>query len=230
MSTSPALASRQEHELALLLSGRCRRCAERIPGGSALGGLPCARCGEQTLPSPVDRLVLQELQGSHAAVHLWVVVAAVGAASLAAGWFPVLSSLLLVGALVWIRFTIIRPALRLFTPRRRLVSRWTLRLAGGCFLSLAVVGLELLTLLPGVGALLKVGLSAAEVAVAGSFARGYLSWQTRRAARDLPIAAWEVGLLGVWLAALLVAVAGSVAAALWILDRLGWVQGLLGPL
>ena len=229
MSTSTP-ATHEEHELALLLSGRCRRCAERLPGGAALRGLPCPHCGEPTLPSAVDRLVLQELQGSHSAVRLWVAVAAVGAASLVTGWFPVLNSLLLVGALVWIRFTIVRPALRLLEPRRRILSRWTLRLAGGCFLSLAVVGLELLTLLPAVGTLFKAGLSAAEVAVAGSFARGYLAWQTRRAARGVPIAAWEVGLVGVWFAALLAAVAGSVAAVLWILDKLGWVQGLLGPL
>lgn len=70
MTSSPTLASSEEHELALLLSGRCRRCAERLPGGTALRGRPCPRCGEATLPSATDRAVLHQLHGSESAVRL----------------------------------------------------------------------------------------------------------------------------------------------------------------
>lgn len=65
MTSSPALAAPEEHGLALLLSGRCRRCAERIPGGAALRGRPCPHCGEPTLPSAVDSLPPATLSETH---------------------------------------------------------------------------------------------------------------------------------------------------------------------
>lgn len=224
------LASREEHELALLLSGRCRRCAERIPGGTALRGRPCPRCDEPTLPSATDRAVLHTLHTSRSGVHLWAAAVVVALAALVAGWFPLLNSLLIAAALLWLRFTVVRPALRLLTPRRRLVSRWTLRLATGCFLALSVVVLELLTLLPGVGALLKALLSAAQVALAGGFSRRYLTWQLGREGQGTPVALWELGLVAFW-AALLVALAvGTVLVLLWVLEKLGLAQHWLGTL
>jgi hypothetical protein len=231
MRSPTVLAASEEHALALLLSGRCRACAERLPGGTALRGHPCARCGEETLPDATDRTVLHALHTERATVRLWVAGVAVGLAALVAGWFPVLNSLLIAAALVWVRFTVVRPALRLLTPRRRLVSRWTLRLAAGCFLALSIIFLESLTLLPGLGALAKALLSGAQVVVAGAFARRYLGWQLEREGRGTPVAVWEVGLLGAWLSVMLGLVAGLVALALWLLEKLGWVQGwMLGAL
>ncbi|WP_224248759.1 hypothetical protein [Hyalangium gracile] len=225
MTSSSPLAVREEHELALLLSGRCRRCAERLPGGTALRGRNCPRCGEATLPSTTDRMVLHELQGSQSAVRLWLAVAAVTAGALVASWFPLINSVLLAGALVWIRFTIVKPGLRLLTPRRRIVTRWTLRLATGCFLALSIIVLELLTLVPGAGALVKTVVSAIEVAVAGVATRRYLSWQVGREGRGEPVALWEMALLVFWAAALLAVVAGMVTVVLWILGKLGLLQG-----
>jgi hypothetical protein len=224
MMSSPVLPASEEHELALLLSGRCRRCAELLPGGAALRGHPCPRCGEATLPSATDRSVLHQLEGSRSAVRLWLAVAAVTAGAVVASWFPLINSLLLAAALVWIRFTIVKPGLRLLTPRRRIVTRWTLRLATGCFLALSVIVLELLTLIPGAGALLKTLLSAGQVAVAGVSTRGYLSWQLGREARGEPVALWELALLVFWAALLLAVVAGMVAVVLWILGKLGLLQ------
>src|SRR3712207_668859 len=155
MTSLSTLAASEEHELALLLSGRCRRCAERLPGGTALRGRPCPRCGEATLPSATDRAVLHELHGSQSAVRLWLAVAAVAVGALVASWFPLINSVLIIGAMVWLRFTIVKPGLSLLTPRRRIVTRWTLRLAAGCFLALSVIVLELLTLIPAAGALVK---------------------------------------------------------------------------
>lgn len=193
----------EAHELALLLGGRCRRCAERIPGGTALRGRPCPHCDEQTLPSATDREVLHRLASERASVRLWVAVLAVGVAAVGASWFPVLTSLLLAAALVWLRMTLVRPALQLLTRPRRLVSRWTLRLAGSAYLAVAILLAELLTFVPGFGALAKVVLSASQVAVAGLVARRYLAWQTEREAQGLPVQAWEVALLATALLALL---------------------------
>jgi hypothetical protein len=128
--TATRVSGNEEHELALLLAGRCRRCAERIPGGTALRGKPCPRCDEATLPGPGDREVLHRLSSERASARLWVAVLGVGLASLVASWFPLLTSVLLVAALVWLRVTLVRPALRLLTPRRRLVSRWRARRRG----------------------------------------------------------------------------------------------------
>ncbi|WP_224362139.1 hypothetical protein [Hyalangium versicolor] len=221
MTSLPTLAAHEEHELSLLLSGRCRRCAERLPGGTALRGRPCPRCGEPTLPSAMDRAALHELHGTQSTVRLWLAVAAVTAGALVASWFPLVNSLLLAGALVWIRFTIVRPGLTLLTPRRRIVTRWTLRLATGCFLALSVIVLELLTLIPAAGAVVKTVVSAGQVAAAGGATRSYLSWQVGREGRGEPVALWEVALLAVWTVVLLAVVAGMVAVVLWILGKLG---------
>jgi hypothetical protein len=217
----------EEHELALLLGGRCRRCAERIPGGTALRGRPCPGCGEETLPGPVDREVLHRLSSLRATARLGVAVGVVALAALVAGWFPLLTSVLLVAALVWLRVTLVRPALQLLTPQRRLVARWTLRLAAGCFLALAIVAFEALTLVPAFGALAKVVLSAGEVAVAGLFARRYLDWQTEREARGVPVAWWEVAVLAVWLLALLVMTAVTAVLVWWVLQQLGFIKAAL---
>ncbi len=225
--TATVAPGREEHELALLLGGRCRRCAERIPGGTALRGRPCPRCGEQTLPGPVDREVLHRLSSERATVRLGVAVAVVALGALAASWFPLLTSVLLVVALVWLRVTLVRPALQLLTPQRRLVSRWTLRLAAGCFLALAILAFEVLTLVPAFGALAKVGLSAGEVAVAGLFARRYLAWQTEREARGLPVAWWEVTVLAVWMLVMLVMTAVTVVLVWVVLQKLGVLKAAL---
>jgi hypothetical protein len=225
--SATAAARGEEHELALLLAGRCRRCAERIPGGTALRGRPCPRCDEQTLPSPTDREVLHRLASERASVRLWVAVAVVALASFAASWFPLLTSLLLVAALVWIRVTMVRPALQLLGPQRRLVSRWTLRLAAGCFVAAAVLLFEVLTFIPAFGALAKVALSAGEVAAAGVFARRYLAWQTEREARAIPVAAWEMALLVGFMLMLLAITAVTVVLVGWVLQKLGLLQGFL---
>ncbi len=227
MTSPTALATREQHELALLLSGRCRRCAERIPGGTALRGLPCPSCAERTLPSDTDRTLLHGLHTSRSATRLWVAVALVGVAALVAGVFPVLNSLLLAGALLWVRFTIVSPALRLLTPHRRLISRWTLRLASGCFLAASVVLLEALTLLPALGIIAKSFLSAVDVALAGVASRGYLSWQLGREGRGVPVGSWEVSLLAAWGLLLLALVALCVAAMLWVLAKLDELEHFL---
>jgi hypothetical protein len=224
MTISPTAIASEEHELALLLSSRCRRCAERLPGGTALRGHPCPRCGEQTLPGATDRAVLHELHASQSAVRLWLAVAAVAAGALVASWFPLVNSLLVVAALVWIRFTIVKPGLALLTPRRRIVTRWTLRLAAGCFVALSIIVLELLTLIPAVGALAKTLVSAAEVGGAGLLARRYLTWQISREGQGVPVAFWEILLLAVAALVLLAMVAATVAVVLWLLDKLGLVQ------
>lgn len=227
MTANGRSARSEEHELALLLSGRCRRCAERIPGGTALRGRPCPRCDEETLPNPTDREVLHQLASERATVRLGIAVAVVALAALVASWVPLLTSLLLVAALVWLRVTLVTPALQLLTPQRRLVSRWTLRLAAGCFVALSVLVLELLTLIPAFGALAKVAISAGQVALAGLFARRYLAWQTEREARGVSVAFWEMGLLVGWMLMLLTFTAASVLLVLYVLQSLGFVQGFL---
>ncbi|MDY7227359.1 hypothetical protein [Hyalangium rubrum] len=224
MTSLPTLAASEEHELALLLSGRCRRCAERLPGGTALRGRPCPRCGEETLPSATDRAVLHELHGAQSAVRLWLAVAAVAVGAMVASWFPLINSLLIIGALVWLRFTIVKPGLSLLTPRRRIVTRWTLRLAAGCFLALSFIVLELLTFIPGAGALVKTAVSALEVAGAGLMTRRYLTWQIRREGQGAPVALWELALLAAWALVLALTVALLVVVVLWLLSKLGLLE------
>ncbi len=76
----------------------------------------------------------------------------------------------------------VRPALRLLSPRRRIVSAWTIRLGGGVWLAGSAIVMELLTLLPAFGSIGKASISAAQLALAGAFSRAYLSSQARREA------------------------------------------------
>jgi hypothetical protein len=219
-------AARESHELALLLDGRCRRCAEPIPGGTALGGRPCPFCAEQTLPTAEERGALSELFAARAGARLWVALVVLAAATLLTGWLPLVASLLLAGGLVWIRATIVGPTTRLFGAPRRVVSRWTLRLTAAVFVGLSLIVLELLTLVPVAGAAAKLVLVPSQVAFAGWFARSYLAWQARQESAGRPVAAWEwvvlaTGLLVIalvmmvvvklilWLAALFHAIGGA---------------------
>ena len=58
-----ALTVGQDHEVVLLLLlGRCRKCAERLGGGTALRGRPCSTCGAGTALTEGER------EGLHAGV------------------------------------------------------------------------------------------------------------------------------------------------------------------
>jgi hypothetical protein len=217
----------EAHELALLLSGRCRACAERLPGGAALRGLPCPACDTPTAPTGADRAELATRFHARATVRMWVAVLAVGLGTLLTGWAPLAASLALAAGLAWVAGAIARPALRLLPTGRRLVAAWTLRIVGAGYLAVLVVFVELLTLLPGFGLPVKAVVTAAQVGLGAWFARTYLGWQAARELRREPVGVGELGFLAAAAAALVAALTGAMAALSWLLERLATAAGAL---
>jgi hypothetical protein len=216
------------HGFALLLEGRCRACAERLPGGTALRGLPCPRCEAPTAPTGEDRAELAARLGARATTRLWIAVLLVGLATLLPGWAPLAASLTLAAGLAWVAAAIVRPGLRLLPTGRRLVAAWTLRIVGAGYLAVLVIFVELLTLLSLPGLPLKAAVTASQVALGGWFARSYLGWQAARALRQEPIAAGELAFLAAAAAALAAALTGTMVALSWLLERLAAAAGVLG--
>lgn len=232
-SDAPALALPTtdlavEHQLALLLAGRCRACAERLPGGAALRGAPCPHCAQPSTTAAAERDFLHGRLAAGSARSLWWAVLAVAAATAIAGWFPILTTVLLGAALVWIRVTIVAPALRLLSPGRRLIARWTIRLTGCAYLAVSLVLLELLTLVPVLGALAKILVSGLQVAFAGWFAQIYLGGQIRREADGKPIGFGEWLLLVAVAVGMLTAAIGAAYALVWIVHALGLAEAAVG--
>jgi len=217
----------EAHQVGLLLAGRCRACAERLPGGAALRGRPCPACDTPTAPTPADRVELARRFAERSGARLWVAVAAVTVATLLVGWAPLAASLVLAAGLLWVAAAIVRPALRLLPTGRRAVAGWTLRLVGAGYLAVLVVFVELLTLLPGVGLPVKAVVAAAQVGAGAWFARRYLGWQAAREARGEPVGVGELGLLLAAAAALVGTLVGAVLAASWVVTRLGAAAGAL---
>jgi hypothetical protein len=226
-----ALARRPEleelHQLSLLAAGRCRACAERLPAGAALSGRPCPRCGAPTARTGADRALVAKRFGTSATRHMWIAVTLVGASTLVGGSLPLVAPLLVAVALSWVFGAIVRPATRLFSIRRRIAARWTVRLFTAASFALLFVAMEVLTLVPAVGAVVKAGLAAAQVAIAAGFARRYLSWQARREAGGLPVTAGEWLVVGVAAALVLAAMAAAFTAGAWALAKVEGLRRLL---
>jgi hypothetical protein len=221
-------AAREAHELALLLAGRCRLCAERVPGGAALRGAPCPRCEAPTTRSDADRLAIAGLLAARTRVHLDAAVVVVLGATFATSFVPVTASLVLGAGLLWIGARVVRPTLRLLSPRRRIVSAWTIRLGGGVWFAGSAIVMELLTLVPAFGSIGKASIAAAQLALAGAFSRAYLSSQARREAAGLPIRAAEWAVVaGAGLALVLLLALAFVAVA-WVLAKIAGLATALG--
>ncbi|BDG05846.1 RING finger protein [Anaeromyxobacter oryzae] len=220
-------AARESHELALLLAGRCRRCAERVPGGTALRGAPCPRCAAPTARTEEDRLAVATLLAARTRVHLDAAIIVVLGATFATSFFPVAASLVLAAGFLWVGAKVVRPALRLLSPRRRVVSAWTIRLAGGAWFAASALVMEVLTLVPAFGSIGKAAISAAQLAIAGVFARGYLASQARREANGLPVRTGEwVAVAGAGLALVLFLALAFLAVA-WVLAKIAGLAAAL---
>jgi len=223
--TSPAPDPLLDHRRRLLYQGRCPGCAERLDSGVALREQACPRCGTET-KLPVAEPLSDALR---ARFHrrLWGILGFVALAQLLFGWFPLLGSAAVVGASALHRVLILDPASAHLGSRRRLVTRWTVRLGVGATVAFSLVLHELLVLLPGVAGWVKALLAAATVEGLGLATLHYVDWQIRRERAGVPVAGAEWALIGVCLALLATATATFAAAIYWVVTQLG---GLFGGL
>jgi hypothetical protein len=213
-STALADAARLErHEVALLVGGRCRACAERLPGGALLRGEPCPLCRSPTAFDAADRALLLDHLEHRGHVRVGLLAAAVGLSHLLVGWLPVASSVVVAASTAWVRFQIVQPASRLLSPRRRRVAVWTARIGTSALVALTLVVNEILTLVPFVGAVVKGIVAAAQVLLVAWANARYLRWQLGRDEAMARVGWWEYALLVGASGTLVGAVIGVVTAA-----------------
>ncbi|MFW5920292.1 MAG: hypothetical protein ACOCUS_00530, partial [Polyangiales bacterium] len=121
--------------------------------------------------------------------------------------FPLLGVVAVPVALVAFRVMVVSPALYLMARRRRLVSRWTMRLAMTMAFSVAGAILTLLSTLPVIGGFVAAVAVPLVLAVVWYSGRAYLTWQLVRERKGVPVSWLEMGLLVGTLLAVLFAAA-----------------------
>jgi hypothetical protein len=184
-----SMSALAEHQLLLALDGRCGRCAERVPGGT-LWETACPRCGEPPT-SNADRILYLSRFEHRMERRMWPPLVAVALATLLVGWLPLASTIVLITAMFWVRAALVVPGLRLLSFKRRVVTRWNLRLSSMAFLIWAAFVLEAFGLLPVLGTFGKVVLASCEVAFASWAATRYLTWQLGQDSQGARLQRWE---------------------------------------
>lgn len=161
-------------------------CAEVVGAKTLFRGAPCQHCGStfsyEGLATELEKVGTR---------RLWLVCGLVAAAHLIVGWVPLLDTIVLLLAAVWLRFGIISPATALMSARRRVVARLTSRMLVAVLLAATLVASQLLTLLAAIGVVLKAVIGAAQVAGAAWLITRYTHWQLRREASGKDVAGWE---------------------------------------
>lgn len=211
----------QEHGQALVLASRCPACAELLGWKTLWRGDPCVRCGAVLSSWSLDADAVSQRLGRQGLMHLGGVTLAVAVGHFAVGWFPLLSTVLMLAAAAWIRFGILYPLTRSMSPKRRMLTRWTARLLVGVFLALSLICTEALTLVPVIGVVGKSLFGVFQVAVIAGIVTLYVRWQLKRCATGDEPAAWEWALLVAVAGTLLVSVCVFVFALFWILEQAG---------
>ena len=149
----------------------------------------------------------------------WLLYLGVGLASLLVSWLPLVSTLVVIAAMVLARWYVLAESLRWLSPARRVCTQFAVRVGIGVLAASTLVLQEALTLLPVIGWAAKplagVGVILLFVEVGGRYVEG----RVRRDARDASLDTWEWAvptfMLGVVMS---VAVAG-VLALTWIWER-----------
>lgn len=150
-----------------------------------------------------------------------------GVAELLIGWIPLADVVVALGIALWIRLAILRPAVAMMSPGRRLVTRGTARVLVGALLAGLLVVSQLVTFLGPLGLPVKAVLGAAEVGLAALLVTRYVASQVEREAAGKPIEAAEIGLLIVMVVLLLGA---AFAATFAVVSMLGVIQEFFGGL
>lgn len=203
----------ERHELALLVGGRCRACAELLPRGSILRGEPCPLCHEPTAITDHDRSLIVEYVSQRANVRIGLLATLIGVSHIVIGWTPVVSSAVVAASTAWIRFQIVQPAVRIMSPPRARVAVWTARVATSALVAGTLIINELLTLIPFFGVIAKGVISAGEVLLVAWINARYMRWQLDRDEDGLAVGWWEYGILAGSGVVLVGATIGLVAAA-----------------
>jgi hypothetical protein len=181
------------HGFTLALGGRCPLCAELSPENGVLSRTPCARCEGVFADESLAMGILDEY-AVRSSERLWLHLVVLALAGLVLGFVPLLGAACLAVGFVLFQLRVVTPALALLSRKRRLVARWTLRLATatlGVGVGIAVT----IASLAGVGGWVTSVGAPVTLGLTWITARFYLLAQLRREHARRPIAAVEVVLL-----------------------------------
>jgi len=199
------------HHDALLVRGRCGRCAEVVDRRQLLRKLDCNHCGAALAPRGRHDLPTRLEQGR----WRWRAVgySLVAVASFAAGLVPLAQSLVQIAAIFVLHVVLLRRPLQWLTPARRMTTRFTVKMLGAFLGALGVLLNVAVAPLPGVSAvvLAVVGfvLTAAYVETGLAVVRQRLRWE----ADGIGLRPIEWALPGSLVMALLVSTLGTLGAA-----------------
>ncbi len=203
----------QDHQRALLLDRRCAWCAEPARLGVLLRGEACEHCGRTSPSADATELegVLGAVQSKWKAKRAWA-YGGLAVGTLVTGWFPLVSSLLMVATLIYLRVALLRQPMNWFGPARRFTARFALRMW------LLVVGIgafaiaELSTFVPFASAPLKAAISVASIGLFTEVAVAYLGSRLRREASEDPSLQWHEWALPAGLLTILLGMGAAAAA------------------
>jgi len=201
------------HELALLVGGRCRACAELLPRGAVLRGEGCPLCHEPTAITEHDRATVVDYVTHRANVRIGLLATVIGLAHIVIGWTPVVSSAVVAASTAYVRLQIVSPAVKIMSSRRAGVAVWSARIVTSALVAASLIVNELLTLVPFAGAIAKGVIASGEVLLVAWLNARYMRWQLDRDEDGLPVAWWEYGILASAAVVLVGAAIGLVAAA-----------------
>lgn len=211
------------HHTALLQDGRCPECAESLTARALFGRGPCKRCGaDPAAYGTTDAAARFEGRARHTT---WIVALVAGLAELLVGWIPLADVVVALGIALWIRQAILRPAVAMMSPGRRLVTRGTARVLVGALLAALLVVSQLVTFLGPLGLPIKALLGAAEVGLAAMLVTRYVASQVEREAAGKPVEGAEIGLL---VAMVLLLLGTAFAATFAVVSVLGAIQEFFG--
>ena len=201
----------EAHYNRLLTSGRCSRCAERVPRAAILGGDQCKHCGASLGYGGGD------VVDSVAARQFWWRLkgyALIAAGSFVAGTMPFLQLAVQIAALFVLHVVVLRGGLRWLPPGRRILARMTMKILGASISAVALMINTAVAPLLGAGALVLAvsGPVLTAIYVEGSLwlLRRRLRWEA--AGRPVRIGEWVVPVV---LVVALLAAVGAMAAMVW---------------
>ena len=169
------------HHDALLVRGRCGRCAEVVDRRKLLRKLDCNHCGAPLAPKGRHDLPTRLEQGRWRWRLLGYSLVAV--ASFAAGLIPLAQSLVQIVAIFVLHVVLLRRPMQWLTPARRMTTRFTVKILGAFIGAVGMLVNVAVAPLPGVSAvvLAVVGFALTAVYVETGLAvvRRRLLWEAQ---------------------------------------------------
>lgn len=220
-SPSVREAAVQAHQLELLVRRRCCHCAEVIPSSVILNASSCPKCARPVaaISGGAGKEVIETLSKSWRKKR-WIIYPLIALAALVGGSFPFVAAILRFAGLMGIHVFFVRGPIRWLSIKRRMTTRFTLRLA---FTSIAVVGLLIDVLMipwPVLNATVATVVTLIGSVAYAEGARLFVRGRIEREAKGTALDVWEwlipVGLVGALVAAI-VGTIGTTVLALYVI-------------